>query len=109
MVPEPVVLAAAAVAGGGLGGLHYGGLWATVRGLPVARRPTALWLISFALRMGATGGGFYLVSGGRWERLLACLAGFLVARAVLVRRARRGLGPSRAPGREVEPDAPESG
>lgn len=108
-MPEPMILAAAAVAGAGLGGIHYGGLWATVRGLPAARRPAALWLISFGLRMGATGGGFYLVAGGRWERLLACLAGFLVVRAVLVGRVRRGLPPSQTLVGGVEPDAPESG
>jgi hypothetical protein len=29
--------------------------------------------------------GFYLVSGNHWERLVACLLGFVVARIVVTR------------------------
>jgi hypothetical protein len=32
--------------------------------------------------------GFHLVSGGRWERLLVCLAGFVIARLVVMRLTR---------------------
>lgn len=29
--------------------------------------------------------GFYVVSGGHWERLLVCLLGFFLARLILMR------------------------
>jgi hypothetical protein len=32
--------------------------------------------------MGVALGGFYLVGGGRWERWLLCLLGFVLARLV---------------------------
>jgi F1F0 ATPase subunit 2 len=48
-----------------------------------------LSLVSLMIRLGVTLAGFYLVMAGRWERLLACLVGFLLMRTVLVRR----LGP----------------
>jgi hypothetical protein len=32
--------------------------------------------------MGLALGGFYLVGGGRWERWLLCLLGFVLARIV---------------------------
>ncbi len=95
-MPELAGLAAAAAAGLGLGGVHYGGLWVTVRRLATARRPAALLLLSLALRLGGTAGGFLLVAGGRWERLAACLAGFLAARALAVGRARPGRAPRHA-------------
>ena len=48
--------------------------------------PPALWVfVSLLLRMGLTMSGFYWVSGGGWQRLLACLAGFIIARQILVR------------------------
>jgi F1F0 ATPase subunit 2 len=32
--------------------------------------------------------GFYFVSHGNWQKLLACLAGFLIARVALTRMIR---------------------
>ncbi|MFW6127514.1 MAG: ATP synthase subunit I, partial [Thermodesulfobacteriota bacterium] len=69
------------------------GLWLTVQRLPGARRPGLLTLLSLIIRLGVTLAGFYLVMAGRWERLLVCLAGFLLVRILLVRR----LGPSSSP------------
>ena len=74
--------------GVGLGILYFGSLWLTVRRLPDTHRPALLLLGSAVGRMALTLLGFYLVMGGRWERLLACLAGFILARMVLVRRLR---------------------
>ena len=82
-------LTLAFLAGLALGLVYFGGLWLTVQRLPTARRPGLLAALSLILRLGFVLGGFYLVMGGRWERLLACLAGFLLMRALLVRR----LGP----------------
>jgi F1F0 ATPase subunit 2 len=78
--------------GVGVGVVYFGGLWLTVRRLPDARRPALLLLGSVVGRTVLTLLGFYLVMGARWERLLACLAGFILARMVLVRR----LGPPHA-------------
>jgi hypothetical protein len=32
--------------------------------------------------------GFYLVGGGQWQRLLACLVGFVIARLIVTRLTR---------------------
>lgn len=78
-----------AVAGGfALGAIYFGGLWLTVRSVPTMRQP-ALWLmLSFVLRMSVVLTGIYFVMGGRWERLVACMVGFLLARTLLIRRLR---------------------
>jgi len=65
-----------------LGAAFFGGLWWTVNHAVSSKRP-ALWFIgSKLLRMGIALGGFYLVGGGRWERWLLCLLGFVLARLV---------------------------
>lgn len=94
----PVLLAFAA--GLGLGLFYFGGLWLTVRRLPASRYPVPLLLISFAGRTAAAVVGFYFVMDGRWERALACLVGFLVARIVLTARLRPDRAPAAPRGRE---------
>ncbi|NVM21540.1 MAG: ATP synthase subunit I [Desulfobacterales bacterium] len=76
----------ALISGFGLGIFYFGGLWLTVGKLPTARRPALLSLASFFGRFGVVLVGFYFVMGGHWERLLACLLGFLATRSILVRR-----------------------
>ena len=72
----------------GIGLFYFGGLWWTVTRLPNAQRP-GLWTMgSFLVRTFVSLFGFYLVMDRRWERLLVSLLGFLIARAVLVRRLR---------------------
>lgn len=80
----PLILALAA--GIGLGVFYFGGLWLTVRRLPTAQHPALLSLLSFFARLGIVLSGFYLVMDGHWQRLLACLFGFLGVRFILVRR-----------------------
>jgi F1F0 ATPase subunit 2 len=77
---ETVILVLAGSAGVLLGVIFFGGLWWTVRkgfvqtaGALVLRQPAAAnehchsgWILCF--------------SGGHWERLLACLLGFVIAR-----------------------------
>jgi len=76
------------LAGSALGMFFFGGLWWTVRRSLTARQP-ALWVAgSLLLRMGITLGGFYLVAGAHWQRLLACLLGFVMARALVIRLTR---------------------
>lgn len=81
-------LALAFLGGGALGAIFFGGLWWTVRkGMASSR--AALWFFaSLLLRMGIVLAGFYFVAGAHWERLVACLLGFLVARLIVTRLAR---------------------
>ncbi|OIQ76271.1 N-ATPase, AtpR subunit [mine drainage metagenome] len=82
------ILAQAWAAGAVLGALFFGGLWLTVHRLLLTGRP-ALWVLgSFLLRSGVALIGFYLVAGGGWQRLLACLLGFVMARQWLARLTR---------------------
>ena len=63
-----------------LGVIFFGGLLWTVRKVVSSPAP-ARWLLSSALlRMSVTLLGFYLVSGGSWQRMIACLIGFLAGR-----------------------------
>ncbi|HHX91772.1 MAG TPA: ATP synthase subunit I [Paracoccus sp.] len=73
----------AAGAGTVLGLFYYGGLWLTVRQLERTRRPALLFGASLILRLSLTVLGFYTVMGGGWQRALACLAGFVIARRLL--------------------------
>ncbi|NDY41612.1 ATP synthase subunit I [Dissulfurirhabdus thermomarina] len=93
----PAPLALSAAAGALIGAAFFGGLWLTLRRLPGARRPGLLAAASYALRLGLAVAGFAAVSGGRWDRLAACLAGFVAARIAMARR----LGPGRE--REAAP------
>jgi F1F0 ATPase subunit 2 len=71
------------LAGAVLGGIFFGGLWWTVcKGLS-SKRP-ALWFVaSLLLRMSIVLAGIYFVAHGRWQRLLLCLFGFVMARLVV--------------------------
>ena len=76
-------LALTGMAGLGLGAIFFGGLWWTVRKGVSASQPALWFLGSLLLRMGIALAGFYVVSGGHLVRLLACLAGFALARALV--------------------------
>lgn len=86
-MPDAIMLLLAGGVGMLLGGLFFGGLWWTVQRGLASRRP-ALWFVgSFLLRTSVVLAGMYVVSGGRWEALLACLVGFVVARVIVTRLA----------------------
>ncbi len=82
---EYIVFTAVAAAGGMLGAMFFGGLWFTVRKGVASPRPALWFFCSLLLRMSIALTGFYFVSGGRWERLLACMLGFVVARLIVMR------------------------
>ncbi len=77
-----------------LGALFFGGLWWTVRRGLSSTRPVLWFLGSMLTRTSLTVIGFYWVGGNNLSRLLACLAGFAIARAVVSRWARSGLAAS---------------
>ena len=78
-----LTLGLAWLVGGMLGAIFFGGLWWTVRHA-IASTQSALWLsVSLLLRINIAIAGFYFVSDGQWQRLLACLLGFIMARVVV--------------------------
>lgn len=85
---EVLIWVLATLAGIGLGLIFFGGLWWTVRKGMASRQP-ALWFMgSLLLRMAVLVGGFVLVSGGDWRRLLLCLLGLAIGRVVVTRLTR---------------------
>ena len=61
----------------------FGGLYLTVR-QGVSSQSPALWFFgSLVARMGIALAGLYFASDGSWQRLVACLLGFVVARLVV--------------------------
>ena len=85
---EILLLILAGVAGAALGAIFFGGLWWTVRKGVSSPRP-ALWFFgSLLARMSIVLAGFYFVGSGHWERLVAALLGFIVARLIVMRLTR---------------------
>ena len=75
----------ALITGLALGSFFFGGLWWTVRKAVQARIP-ALWFAgSLIIRLTVTMVGFYLIGAGSWQRLLVCVAGFALARMLVIR------------------------
>ena len=67
-----------------LGTIFFGGLWFTVRKLVTSKIPALWFLGSFILRISITLIGFYYISSGSWQRLLICVAGFIIARFAVI-------------------------
>ena len=85
---EALVWSVPLLGGALLGLLHFGGLWATVRRLPAARRPGLLVAASFVTRVALALAGFVLLTAGDARRAVVALAGFVAVRALVVRRGR---------------------
>jgi F1F0 ATPase subunit 2 len=84
-------LAVACLTGVLLGGFFFGGLWWTVR-KGVASQRAALWFFaSMLLRTSMVTLGFYVVMGDSWQRLLAGLFGFVIARVLVIQLTRVAL------------------
>ncbi len=84
-----------------LGAVFFGGLWWTVRKGVSSRGPAFWFLGSMLVRMGIVLVGFHFVGGGQWQRLVACLLGFVIARLVVMRLTRAGEGRSRFHAKEA--------
>lgn len=77
---EALTLLLAFVAGGALGAVFFGGLWWTVRKGVMSPRPAVWFFGSMIVRTAIVLVGFYLVGANHWDRMLSCLAGFILAR-----------------------------
>jgi len=98
-----VILLLALVAGLGLGLIFFGGLWLTVRQLADTRHPWLLFAMSFVVRLALVVAGMYLVMDNSWQRMLACLAGFIIMRQAMLSRLRPGRLPKVCREEGVEP------
>ena len=94
---ETPTMILASLAGAGLGSMFFGGLWWTLRKAMASPRPALWFACSLLLRMGITLLGFYFVSAGQWQRIVACVLGFAGSRAAITWFAR----PRPRPAREV--------
>jgi F1F0 ATPase subunit 2 len=90
---DAVYLFTSLAAGMILGILYFRGLWQTVLRLPDFRRPAWSMSWSFVARVLFVMIGFYFVMGEHLERLGMAMAGFILARQILVRRLGRFAGP----------------
>jgi F1F0 ATPase subunit 2 len=91
---DPLSLVLALVAGVLLGAIFFGGLWWTIRKSVSSRQPALLFFGSLLLRTALALAGFYWTARGHWERLLVCLLGFVMARAIVTRLTRAVERPS---------------
>ncbi|MFH1080183.1 MAG: ATP synthase subunit I [Pseudomonadota bacterium] len=73
------------VIGSLIGWVYFWGLWETVQRLPEVKNPHGLMMLSFAARTIFALGGFFILTDGQWERIAASVAGFFIAKAVLIR------------------------
>jgi len=71
-----------------LGIFFFAGLWWTVRKLNSSKQVPLLFLGSMLLRTGVVMLGFYFILGENWQRLLAGLLGFVIARIIITRLTR---------------------
>ena len=83
------------IAGMLLGAMFFGGLWWTVQKGVSSTRPAIWFFGSLLLRTSMTLAGFYVFSGGQWEKLLMCLLGFTIARVIVTRLTRVAEKPTR--------------
>jgi F1F0 ATPase subunit 2 len=81
---EALTLILAWIAGLVLGAIFFGGLWWTVRKGVSSPHPALWFLGSMMLRMGIVLAGFYFVGQNHWQRLVACLLGFVIARFLVM-------------------------
>lgn len=98
---ETLTLILAGGAGLLLGAIFFGGLWWTVR-KGVASKRAALWFLgSMVLRTSVVLLGFYFVLGDNWQRLVAGLLGFIIARLIVMRLTRPSGAPPNRPAAET--------
>jgi F1F0 ATPase subunit 2 len=85
---EIFALLLALLEGGLLGVFFFLGLWWTVRRLANSKQVALLFLTSMLLRSSVVVLGFYFILGDNWQRLVAGLLGFIIARIIVIRLTR---------------------
>lgn len=71
-----------------LGLFYFGGLlWTVNRGL-VSKYPWLWFFSSWLIRLGVLTVSLVFILDGQWERLLVCVAGFMLARVAVIRYSR---------------------
>ena len=85
---ETLRLLFALTTGAVLGVIFFGGLWWTVRKGVSSKQPALWFFTSLVVRMTVVLSGFLLVGHGHWQQLLACLAGFILARLFVTWKTR---------------------
>ena len=98
---ETLGLVQAGMVGALVGAIFFGGLWQTVRKAVSSTQPALWFLASILLRTGATLAGFYFVSRGHWERLPACLLGFVLIHVAVTLRMRAQMRTPARPAQEA--------
>ncbi len=88
-----------------LGSICFVGLWWTVRKGVSSTHPALWFLGSRLVRMSLVLVGFYFVGRGSWQRLVACLLGFIIARFIVMRLTRAPVEHPRLTAKEA-PNAP---
>jgi F1F0 ATPase subunit 2 len=83
---EVIYLGLALLGGMALGAFYFGGLWYTIRQIPTSTRPGILLIASMIVRVVVVLGAFILIMDGSWQRLLACVVGFILMRQLLIKR-----------------------
>jgi F1F0 ATPase subunit 2 len=83
---EVIYLGLALLGGMALGAFYFGGLWYTIRQIPTSTRPGMLLIASMVVRMAVILGAFILIMDGSWQRLLACVVGFILMRQIMIKR-----------------------
>lgn len=83
-----IVLIPALLAGIVLGSIFFGGLWWTVRNAISSKHVALLFFGSMLLRTALVVLGFYFILGDDWQKLIAGLLGFVIARIVITRLTR---------------------
>lgn len=75
----------ALLAGVLIGIMFFGGLWWTVQKAMSSKQPGLLFAGSLLLRTVLTLAAFYLIGSASWQRLVACLIGFMFGRVLIAR------------------------
>ena len=93
-------LALALVAGLLLGTIFFGGLWWTVR-KGISSKSPALWFLGACCCGWALCCLDFILSAADWQRLVACLLGFVLARFIVTRLTRPPVEHPNAPVQEA--------
>ena len=93
---EVINLILALFAGIILGIIFFGGLLITVRIGLSSKKPTLIFLGSMIIRMAIVLLGFYYLGGDNWQKMIACLGGFLIARIAITLITKKNKQPKTA-------------